>query len=256
MTEPPHLSLVVPAYREAATLQTSLPELRDWVTSLPYRSEVILVDDGSDDDTAAVAESFVADWPGTSRLRVLRHRVNRGKGAAVRTGMCTVQGDVAVFTDADLAYGTDQVDDVVAALTPGTGDGPDVVVGRRAHRVGVARAAAGGVFSLLMRGVGVTGVRDSQCGLKGFTRDAAALLFGLATVDDFAFDVEILAIARAHDLVVVEIPVQMRRPSHSSVDIVGDGWRMLQTVRDVVAKRRAGAYEVPAPASRARKIVD
>ena len=252
MTTTPHVSVVLPAYREAATLRTTLPELRDWCASREWRSEVILVDDGSDDDTAAVAESFVTDWPANSRLRVLRHRHNRGKGAAVRTGMCTVQGELAVFTDADLAYGTDQIDVVVATLDGGA----DVVVGRRAHRVGAARAVAGGAFSLLTRAVGVTGVRDSQCGLKGFTAEAAALLFGLATVDDFAFDVEILAIARAHRLDVVEVPVQMRRPSHSSVDVVADGWRMLQTVRAVVARRRAGAYEVPAPASRARKIVD
>lgn len=252
MTTNPHVSLVIPAYREADTLRTTLPELREWCATRDWTSEVILVDDGSDDDTTDVVESFVADWPDPSRLRILRHRVNRGKGAAVRTGMCTVQGALAVFTDADLAYGTDQVDLVVDTLAGGA----DVVVGRRAHRVGFARAVAGGAFSLLTRAAGVTGVRDSQCGLKGFTAESAALLFGLATVDDFAFDVEILAIARAHELDVVEVPVQMRRPSQSSVDVVGDGWRMLQTVRAVAARRRAGAYEIPAPASRARKIVD
>jgi dolichyl-phosphate beta-glucosyltransferase len=201
--------------------------------------ELVVVDDGSSDGTAAVAEAVAAT---DRRVRVLRGASNRGKGHAVRTGVGAALGELVVFTDADGSYGPEQVDRVVAAL----GAAPVAIGARRRTRAGAGplpRRLAGWVFNLAMRQLLPVDFHDTQCGLKGFRREAAAAIFRRARVDGYAFDVEVLLLAHRLGFEVVEVPVTLTRHDGSRVRLLADAWRMLA---DVWAVRRAaarGAYD-------------
>ena len=242
MTEPdpaPRLSVVFPCLDEADRLPGTLATYLAHYPPDQTGVEVVVVDDGSTDATAAVAEAIAATDP---RVRVLRTARNRGKGHAVRAGIRAALGELLVFTDADGSYGPEEVDRVVAAL-----DEAPVAIGAR-HRTQAGagpfpRRLAGWVFNLAMRRLLPLDFHDTQCGLKGFRREAATAIFGRARVDGYAFDVEALLLARRLGLKVVEVPVRLSRRDGSRVRFVADALRMLA---DVWAVRRAaarGAYD-------------
>lgn len=242
MTEPdpaPRLSVVFPCLDEADRLPGTLATYLGHYPPDRTGVEVVVVDDGSTDDTAAVAEAIAAT---DRRVRVLRTARNRGKGHAVRAGIRAALGELVVFTDADGSYGPEEVDRVVAAL-----DEAPVAIGAR-HRTQAGagplpRRLAGWVFNLAMRRLLPLDFHDTQCGLKGFRREAAAAIFGRARVDGYAFDVEALLLARRLGLKVAEVPVRLSRRDGSRVRFVADALRMLA---DVWAVRRAaarGAYD-------------
>ena len=242
MTEPdpaPRLSVVFPCLDEADRLPGTLATYLAHYPPDRTEVEVVVVDDGSTDGTAAVAEAIAAT---DRRVRVLRTARNRGKGHAVRAGIRAALGELVVFTDADGSYGPEEVDRVVAAL-----DEAPVAIGAR-HRTQAGagplpRRLAGWVFNLAMRRLLPLDFHDTQCGLKGFRREAATAIFGRARVDGYAFDVEALLLARRLGLKVVEVPVRLSRRDGSRVRFVADALRMLA---DVWAVRRAaarGAYD-------------
>jgi dolichyl-phosphate beta-glucosyltransferase len=242
VTEPdpaPRLSVVFPCLDEADRLPGTLATYLAHYPPDRTGVEVVVVDDGSTDGTAAVAEAIAATDP---RVRVLRTARNRGKGHAVRAGTRAALGELVVFTDADGSYGPEEVDRVVAAL-----DEAPVAIGAR-HRTQAGagplpRRLAGWVFNLAMRRLLPLDFHDTQCGLKGFRREAATAIFGRARVDGYAFDVEALLLARRLGLKVVEVPVRLSRRDGSRVRFVADALRMLA---DVWAVRRAaarGAYD-------------
>jgi len=242
VTEPdpaPRLSVVFPCLDEADRLPGTLATYLAHYPPDRTEVEVVVVDDGSTDDTAAVAEAIAAT---DRRVRVLRTARNRGKGHAVRSTIRAALGELVVFTDADGSYGPEEVDRVVAAL-----DEAPVAIGAR-HRTQAGagplpRRLAGWVFNLAMRRLLPLDFHDTQCGLKGFRREAAAAIFGRARVDGYAFDVEALLLARRLGLKVAEVPVRLSRRDGSRVRFVADALRMLA---DVWAVRRAaarGAYD-------------
>jgi dolichyl-phosphate beta-glucosyltransferase len=245
----PVLSVVLPCYNEAdrlpGTLQTLLAEL----SAVPGEVEVLVVDDGSTDATVAVAEDVAAV---DGRVRVLSYGPNRGKGFAVRTGMLAAQGERVVFTDADGSYGPSDLSRIVAAL-----DQAPVAIGTRAAGASgpVARRAASRVFNLAIRGALGLPFGDTQSGLKGFRRAAARQLFGQARVDGFAFDVEVLWLARRHGLGVAEVDVQAMERQGSKVQLVADALAMLGqvwTVRQTATSRTDGGVgpdPTPSPAA-------
>lgn len=226
--------MVVPAYLEGHRIGGSVLALR---AALGDDVEIIVVDDGSPDATGVAAKEAGAE--------VIRHPVNRGKGAAVRTGVLAARGAMVVFTDADLSYAPEQITRLTAEL----GRGADVVVGSRRHvgtttlvRAGRVRQVSGRVFNLFTRLVLPRSFGDTQCGLKGFRRDAARAIFTRATVDGFAFDVEVLWLASHLGYAVVEVPVELDSAVGSTVRLPREVVRML---RDLVRiKRRAslGGY--------------
>jgi dolichyl-phosphate beta-glucosyltransferase len=230
----PQLSVVVPAYGEGHRIGASVLALR---AALGDATEIIVVDDGSPDATGAAAKEAGAE--------VVRLPVNKGKGAAVRAGVLASRGAMVVFTDADLSYAPSQIERVLAALEAGA----DVVVGSRRHvgtttlvRAGRVREISGRVFNLFTRLVLPRRFGDTQCGLKGFRRDAARAIFQRATVDGFAFDVEVLWLATHLGYAIVEVPVELDSASGSTVRLPREVTRML---RDLVRiKRRAdlGGY--------------
>jgi dolichyl-phosphate beta-glucosyltransferase len=226
----PELSVVVPAYGEGRRIGASVLALR---AALGEATEIIVVDDGSPDRTGEAAKEAGAE--------VIRLPVNKGKGAAVRTGVLAARGALVVFTDADLSYAPSQIERVRAELERGA----EVVVGSRRHvgtttlvRAGPVREISGRVFNLFTRMVLPRGFGDTQCGLKGFRRDAARAIFQRATVDGFAFDVEVLLLATRLGYSIVEVPVELDNAVGSTVRLSRDVLRML---RDLVRiKRRAG----------------
>lgn len=218
--ETPALSVVIPAYNEATRIGTTLRALR---AATGDDIEVIVVDDGSSDDTAAVAEGLLDP---SHHRRVLRLDRNQGKGAAVRAGVLAARGDAILYMDADLATDLEALPRFLADLVDA-----DVVVGSRsvpgaAVKQGTRdRAVMGRVFNRLSRLATGIHIHDTQCGFKAFRGPAAKAIFGLARCDRFAFDVEVLMLAERLGFRVVERPVTWTAVDGSSVRRVNDSAR-------------------------------
>jgi glycosyltransferase involved in cell wall biosynthesis len=238
------LSVVVPAFQEAAGIASTVARLRADLDAVAADGglEIVVVDDGSTDRTAEAAERAGADL-------VVRHPLNRGKGAAVRSGVLASSGRTVVFTDADLAYSPDQIPGLVAAVE----DGWDVVVGSRRHtdtttlvRARRLREVGGRAINLLTRAVLLGQYRDTQCGLKAFRSDAARVIFSRTRVDGFAFDVEVFHLVERYHLSLAEVPVRITNSASSSVDALRDALRL---VRDLFLVRQwaaEGRYDLTA----------
>ena len=236
------LSVVVPAYHEGARVARTVEQLRHALAEVADSGglEVVVVDDGSDDDTAERARAAGAD-------QVLVLPANRGKGAAVRTGMLAAHGRAIAFTDADLSYPPDQLLRLLTEVESGW----DVVVGSRRHvetttlvRNRRLREVSGRLFNTLTVAVLLGQYRDTQCGLKAFRADAAGLLFSHALVDGFAFDVELFHLAERYRLSLAEVPVELANSTTSSVRVGVDALRMLRDLFRVRRWAAAGRYDL------------
>ncbi len=235
------VSVVVPAYDEADRIGDTVHRLREGLAALAADGglEVVVVDDGSTDGTAAVALAA-----GASQV-VVQPR-NRGKGAAVRMGVLAARGRTVVFTDADLAYGPDQVQRVAAAVE----DGWDVAIGDRRHPetrtlVAPSRLRAWGSRAINWLGYAVLlgSFRDTQSGLKAFRSDVARFVFGRTRVDGFAFDIEVLHLVERHQLSLVEVPVEVTNSSRSTVSAARDAARLVVDLFRIRHWSAEGAYE-------------
>jgi dolichyl-phosphate beta-glucosyltransferase len=238
---PPRFSVVLPAYGEAERIGDTIRRIRAEIGGEVSSGalEIVVVDDGSADGTAGRAEEAGADT-------VLRHEANRGKGAAVRTGMLAARGDTVAFTDADLAYAPSDLLAVLAAIE----DGHDVAVGSRRHedtetvvQARWVRAAGGRAINLTTRLVLQGRYLDTQSGLKGFRRDAAQQIFRHTRIDGFAFDVEVLHLVERYGLSITEVPVRVTNSGRSSVHVVRDGMRLIGDLYRIRRFARAGAYD-------------
>jgi len=215
------ISIIIPAYNEEKRLPTALRQVVEYLKrgNWPF-AEILVVDDGSTDGTAQVAEQMRAGYPG---LRVLRNPGNRGKGYAVRHGMLECRGEWALFTDADLSAPIAELETLWQAIER---DGAHVAVGSRAldrRLIGVHqswfRENAGRVFNLVMRLITGLPFHDTQCGFKLFGRSVAQEIFRRQRLDGFGFDVEVLYIARRLGCRVLEIPVRWNDVAGSTVSM-------------------------------------
>jgi len=237
VTARPPLSIVIPAYNEAARLPGTLRALRERFGG--SATEVIVADDGSRDDTTSIARS--ASSPELT-VTVVELPENRGKGAAVRAGVAASTGETVLYMDADLATDLAGVDAFLAHL-----DAADVVVGSRAvpgarvHNTTALRTMMGRTFNGMVRIVTRLDVHDSQCGFKAFRGDAARLLFALGEIDGFAFDPEVLVMARMLGYRIVEVPVDWTAVEGSSVRPVRDSLVTGVSLLRIVARRRPAA---------------
>lgn len=218
-------TVVVPAYREADRIAATVAALRDALASVHDEggAEIVVVDDGSDDGTAAVARSAGADI-------VVEFAANRGKGAAVRAGMRAASGAVVAFTDADLSYPPHQLVGLLGEVEQGA----DVAVGDRRHPDSVAvtkpswlRRAGSRCVGALRGMLGLGRGRDTQCGLKAFSSQAAGELLEASVMDRFAFDVELLYLADRLGMEVREAPVEVVNSPTSSIRVASDGWELV-----------------------------
>lgn len=227
-------SLVIPAFDERNRIEACLRSVSDWVRKRPggWDWEVILVDDGSSDGTRAVARQ-VAGQVGLS-VQILQHERNRGKGAALRTGVLASSGDPVLLADTDLSTPLTEWIKLVERLPT-----HPVAIGSRAIEEGLVRRKqplyrrlVGKAGNLLVRIFAVPGIRDTQCGFKLFRGDVARELFRLARVDGFAYDMEILYLARLHGYAIAEVPVLWFNSPESKVSLVRDAiptlWDLLR----------------------------
>ena len=227
------LSIVIPAYDEQARLPRTLLETLRWCARARIEAEVLVVDDGSRDATLALGRLFEEQ---DRRLRVMACP-HMGKGAAVRMGMLNARGRRVLFMDADGATPLDQIPKLLAEVEGGY----DVAIGSRvAQRPGQTRLEAalhrkvmGRTFAFLVNLLAVPGIADTQCGFKMFRREAVRPLFGRQQMHGYAFDVEILYLARRLGLAVAEVPVDWVEQPGSKVNLVTDSVRMLRDVARV-----------------------
>lgn len=209
------LSVIIPAYNEETTMQGTLTAVADFLHAHHPASEIIVVDDGSTDATHHVAQSFTSSIP----TRVIRHTHNKGKGAAVRTGMIAAHGDYVLFMDADLSADIGQYPLLARALDAGA----DIAVGSRylpGSHIAVAqpwfRVFMGRIANGIIRYTLLPGMYDTQCGFKLFKRSAATALAGKQTMDSWSFDMELLILARRLGYRITEVPITWHDSSRKS----------------------------------------
>lgn len=245
----PQLSIVVPAYNEDQRLGASLKRMLAYFDAQRYSYEILVVSDGSTDRTEDVVTQIAACRP---ELRLLAYTPNRGKGHAVRYGMLRSRGARILFCDADLATPIEEVEKLTAQLDHGY----DIAIGSRdvkgsqlIKRQSALREFGGKSFNKMVQLLAVPGIHDTQCGFKLFTQQAAHRLFGQCIVDHFAFDVEMLYLARRlHGYRIAEVPVRWAHQEGSKVRFARDAWRMMKTL----VRIRTTRYEPTASAARLR----
>lgn len=227
----PSLSLVVPVFNEEHRVAERAPELLDFVAGAPIGSELVVVDDGSADATAAVVERLLAERPGVP-ARLLR-RPHAGKGAAVAAGLAAATADYAGFCDVDLSTPLADLERVVDVARLGTVlaiGSRDVEAARLLHRESRQREALGRAYNRLVRLTLTPGIRDTQCGAKVAHRALWRAILPWCREQGFAWDVEALAVARRLGIVVTEVPVNWSHDERSRVRVGRDGAAMVLAV--------------------------
>ncbi len=259
----PQLTIVVPAYNEAARIGKTLVAVLEYLNQNNPSSELIVVDDGSSDATTTVAEKAIAT-PGTINARVIRYEPNRGKGFAVRTGLLAASGDVALFSDADLSTPIAETPKLFEPITSGRAD---LTFGSRALNrslIGVhqswRREQGGRVFNLLVRIATGLSFWDTQCGFKAFRMSVCRPLIEAAQIDRFGFDVELIYLAQLAKLRLSEIPVRWDHVAGGALDSSSsysrDTFRMINEVRRIRAAAAAGEYSKAISAARTAVIAE
>lgn len=234
------LSVVIPAFNEERRLGSTLVEIAGYLATQPWTWEIRVVDDGSTDATVAVAERFAAGEP---RVVVQREH-HRGKGGAVKAGLSAASGQFRFICDADLSMPIVEI----ARFLPPRAAPFDVAIGsregRKARRVGEPkyRHLMGRLFNRGVQWLVLPGIEDSQCGFKMFTADAVRSIFPRVTVDGWAFDVEVLAVARAQQLRVIEVPIEWHYRAESRLSMMRDGWEMLKELLRIRLRAIRGTY--------------
>lgn len=243
---PPQISIVIPAYNEAARLSVTLRAILTYLNEHEPDAELIVVDDGSNDDTAAVAEASLANTPRVA-TRVIDYTPNRGKGHAVRTGLLAASADIVLFSDADLSTPISETPKLIDPLRKSE---CDLTFGSRAldrTLIGVhqpwRREQGGRVFNLIVRLATGLPFWDTQCGFKAFRMDICRPLIEAGQIDRFGFDVELIYLAHLARLRLREIPVRWDHDPNSKVVVFRDTFHMLDEVRRIRRNVARGVYD-------------
>ena len=238
----PELSVVIPAYNEERRLPETLRRVRAYLQARRFAAEVIVVDDGSADGTAALVESSQAEFPG---LRLVSNGCNQGKGYSVRHGLLEARGRVVLFTDADLSAPIEEADKLLAAMARGYA----VAIGSRAVDRSLIevhqsqfRELAGVIFNTVVRAVTGLDFLDTQCGFKAFLREPARIVFEQQRIKRFGFDPEILFLAKRHGLEAIEVPVRWAHDPQTKVRMLRDSLRMFGEVLSIRWNWLRGRY--------------
>lgn len=228
------VSFIIPAYNEEPRLKGTLEKVLNYCKSAEFTYEIIIVDDGSSDRTIETCKEF-------ENVTVISQPQNMGKGAAVRTGMLAAKGDYRIFSDADLSTPIHETNKILSFLKSGY----DVCVGSRALDSSMIkvhqpfyREFMGKTFNRIVQMLVVKGIRDTQCGFKGFTAAAAENVFSKALINGFGFDVEILYLAKLSGLKIMEIPVEWYNDERSKVDPIKDPLRMFGEILKIRSLHR------------------
>ncbi len=233
---------MVPAYNESARIGPTLGRVLAYVAARGWDAEIIVVDDGSTDNTAEIIADYAQRNP---RLRLLQNPGNRGKGYSIRNGMLKAQGEVLLFTDADLSAPIEEADKLWAAVA----EGADIAIGSRwlrsdlqTQRQPVYRQLFGRIFNLLLQMVLGLKFKDTQCGFKAFTRRSAKTIFPLQKIERWGFDPELLYLARKFGFKVVEIPVAWAHREGTRISPLRDGPQMFVEMLKIRWNAISGKY--------------
>ena len=246
----PFLSIVIPAYNEEMRLPPTLVKIAEFLRAQPYRSEIIVVENGSTDGTAEVVLQFAASQVvAGDPFELTLMRSAKGKGNAVKAGMLAARGEYRVVSDTDLAVPITEVSKFIPPGLPSQRCDVAIasreIVGAVRHGEPFYRHLMGRVFNFLVRLLAVPGIQDTQCGFKCFTRSAAEQVFPLQRISGWGFDVEILYIALRHNLQLVEIPVDWYYGDDSRVRPMHDTLSMVRELLKIRRNGRAGLYDAP-----------
>ena len=252
----PEVSIVIPAFNESERLGGPLKTILDYITSSGLDIEVIVVDDGSGDDTAAVAEAVFGTVPQVA-TSVIRYEKNRGKGFAIKTGLMAAKADIALFTDADLSTPITEMAKLVDPIKKGDFD---LTFGSRAidrSLIGThqpwRREQGGRVINLMIKTMSGLPFYDTQCGFKAFDLQKFRPLLDVMTIDRFGFDVEFLFVADYHGLRLKEVPVRWNDVAGSKVSVFRDTRRMISELMQIRQNARKGVYGIPASTTKAHE---
>jgi dolichyl-phosphate beta-glucosyltransferase len=241
-TEDCAFSIVIPAYNESARIEATLQRVLSYVSERGWDAEVIVVNDGSRDDTAQKVQRFTAQHP---RLRLLENPGNRGKGYSVRNGMLNARGAVLLFSDADLSSPIEEAEKLFAAIKAGN----DVAIGSRwlqsdmqTERQPLYRQFFGRAFNLVLRVTLGLRFKDTQCGFKAFTRHAARAIFPLQLIERWGFDPELLYLAKRFGFRVAEVPVAWAHSEGTRIRPLRDGPRMVADLLTIRWNALTGKY--------------
>lgn len=242
----PQLSVVIPAFNEAERIIPSLQKVREFIQSQNLTTEVLVVNDGSKDGTAEAVKGQISSFKSPATLQLLENPSNRGKGYSVRHGILRSTGDLVLFSDSDFSSPIEEYHKLAAPLKAGEAS---IAIGSRAVKGSQVvthqpwlRESSGRCFNLVVRAISGLPFRDTQCGFKLFTRQAADAVFRLQTVEGFGFDVEILYIARKLRLRTVEVPVVWNDRTGTRVRLLSDGAHMLMDLLRVHYQDLSGKY--------------
>ena len=242
----PAISIIVPAFEEETRLGDTIEKILSYVEKEKLSAELLIVDDGSGDQTKEVGESAAARFP-DSPTKVIRYEPNRGKGFAVKTGLLAATGDIALFSDADLSTPIEELPKLVRPIQTGE---YDLTFGSRAldrSLIGThqpwRREQGGKVFNLIVRTLTRLPFWDTQCGFKAFNMKKFHPLLDVMQIERFGFDVEFLYVANLHGLRLKEIPVRWNHDERTKVSVFRDSYRMFNEVRLIRRNAGKGLYE-------------
>ncbi|MDW8319814.1 MAG: glycosyltransferase family 2 protein [Armatimonadota bacterium] len=238
-TEPPTISVVVPAYNEESRLGNTLPVIYSYLHEHFSQFELIVVDDGSTDRTPDIVQRFAQQHSG---VRLISYQPNRGKGHAVRTGILQSQGEWVLFSDADLATPIEELLHLATKLR----EGYDIAIASRAVRGAKLvvrqpwyRELAGRSFNLMVQLLAVPGIHDTQCGFKLFRQEAAREIFSRCEENGFSFDIEVLHVALRLGYRIAEVPVRWMHREGSKVHLLRDAVRMFLSLLRISRRHHA-----------------
>lgn len=240
-----NLSIVIPAYNEESRIAPTIREVVTYCRDSGRVFEVIIVDDGSRDETSTVGRSLAEEFP---EVRLIRLAANHGKGYAVRSGVVNALGQIVLFADADGATPIAEIERLEGALASGA----DVAIGSRAiHAQGVRvqaktyRRIMGRTFHRMVEFLADAGVKDTQCGFKLFPSAVAHDLFSRMRMNGFSFDVELLMMARRRGYRVAEVAVNWSHKPGSKVNLTWDSIRMARDLFRIRKHYLSGGYDTP-----------
>jgi dolichyl-phosphate beta-glucosyltransferase len=240
--EPVSYSVILPAYNESARIAATLDRILAHAAQYRWNVEVIVVNDGSSDDTAKIVREYAGKHP---VLRLLENPGNRGKGYSVRSGMLHAKGEILLFSDADLSSPIEEADKLFAAIA----EGADIAIGSRwvdrrlqIRRQPMHRRLMGRMFNLALRIILGLQFKDTQCGFKAFTRRSAQVIFPLQKIERWGFDPELLYLARKFGFAVREVPVAWSHREGTRIHPLRDGIRMFGELLRIRWYAMKGSY--------------